>query len=331
MFPRKVYPKIHSIYKVVLLVFLLNNFTYQTYSQEDQGRKRKVTPTAPSTPSPTPSTITPQQSNPSNIITADELRYRIQSLLYRSQLSTAQVGIKVVSLDTNRILYEENAHKLMVPASNMKNFTVAAALDRLSPDYRFITSIYTPTRPDDKGLIRGDLIVYGRGDPTIAASFNSGNYFKAIEDLASRITATGLKRIEGDLIGDESYFTGSPYGMGWEWDDLQWYYGAEVSALSINDNSIDLTIKPGATVGSPCFVTIGPSSSLIRIENEAITAERGARRELIVHRPLGENVIQISGKLPLGDPGYVGMVAISKPVMMFVSMLRTALESKGIT
>ena len=75
-------------------------------------------------------------------------------------------------------------------------------------------------------MVRGDLILYGRGDPSIAARFNNGDYFKSINDLAARIVASGVKRVEGDLIGDETYFIGPQYGSGWEWDDLQWWYGA---------------------------------------------------------------------------------------------------------
>lgn len=140
------------------------------------------------------------------------------------------VGVKVVSLANSGVVFEENSEKLLRPASNMKLYTVAAALDRLSPDYRFKTSVYAPTRPDSNGVIKGDLTIYGRGDPTIAARFNNGDYFKAINDLASRIAAAGVKRVDGDLVGDESYFVGPKYGAGWEWEDLTWYFGAEVSS-----------------------------------------------------------------------------------------------------
>jgi len=122
----------------------------------------------------------------------------------------------------------------------MKLYTVAAALDRLTPDYHFMTSVYAKDKPDD-GKIKGDLIIYGRGDPSLAARFNNGDYFKGINDLADRIVAAGVKRVKGDLVGDESWFNGAPLGSGWEWDDLLWSYGAEVSALTVNDNSIDLT------------------------------------------------------------------------------------------
>src|SRR5215212_2913144 len=136
--------------------------------------------------------------------TLPELRSKIAEILGKPELSSAMVGIKVVSLDTGKGLFEENATKLLRPASNMKIYTVAAALDRLSPDYRFSTSVYANTRPDASGVVHGDLIIYGRGDPTIAARFNNGDYFKAIDDLAARIAAAGVKRVQGDIVGDES-------------------------------------------------------------------------------------------------------------------------------
>src|SRR6266850_119586 len=169
----------------------------------------KPSPTPPtaksgaiSTPTPTPqvspSVAQPKTANPTK--TVGELQNRIASILRKDDLAPAMVGIKVVSLDTGRVLFEENSEKLLRPASNMKLYTVATALDRLSPDYRFVTSAYAPARPDAAGTIRGDLTIFGRGDPSLAARFNDGDYFKAINDLASRIAAAGVKRVEGDIV-----------------------------------------------------------------------------------------------------------------------------------
>src|SRR5688500_14814818 len=176
--------------------------------------------------------------------TVAALQTRISQILAKPELSPALIGVKVTSLDTGRVLFEENAAKLLRPASNMKIYTVAAALDRLSPEYRFSTSVFAPARPDASGVIRGDLRIYGRGDPTMAARVNGGDYLKAIDDLAARIVSTGVKRVEGDLIGDEIYFVGPKYGSGWSWEDLTWYYGAEVTPLTVNDNALDLFVKP---------------------------------------------------------------------------------------
>jgi D-alanyl-D-alanine carboxypeptidase/D-alanyl-D-alanine-endopeptidase (penicillin-binding protein 4) len=265
--------------------------------------------------------------------TLEELRARIQEITGRPEFASSQLAVKVASLDTGRVLFEANANKWMQPASNLKLYTVAAALDRFSPDYRFVTSVYAAERPEANGTVHGDLIVYGRGDPTFATRFNgdaTGDYYRGVDELATRVAAAGVRRIEGDLVGDESYFAGGPLAPGWEWDDLQWWYGAEVSALSINDNSVDLTIKPGARVGDSCTITIGPATPLVTVVDRTTTSPRGSQRELSVHRPLGQNALEVSGSMPLDDRGYTASVAVSRPAMLFASMLRTALERRGV-
>jgi D-alanyl-D-alanine carboxypeptidase/D-alanyl-D-alanine-endopeptidase (penicillin-binding protein 4) len=263
--------------------------------------------------------------------TVAELQARISEILAKSELASAMVGVKVVSLDTGRVLFEENAAKLLRPASNMKLYTVATALDRLSPDYRFVTSVYAASRPDAAGIVHGDLTIYGRGDPSLAARFNNGDYFKAIDDLATRIVAGGVKRVEGDLVGDETYFVGPKYGAGWEWEDLTWYYGAEITPLTVNDNALDLFIKPGLAVGQPAVITTGPPDPLLTIVNKVITSAKGLRREISIHRGLGENTITITGTIPLEDRGYSGGIGISHPAMLFMYLLRTSLAQKGVT
>jgi serine-type D-Ala-D-Ala carboxypeptidase/endopeptidase (penicillin-binding protein 4) len=292
-------------------------------------------PTASPTPAPTPApaptpVATPTPAAPQ---TLEELRARIREILSRPEFASSRVALKIASLDTGRVLFEQDAGKWMQPASNMKLYTVAAALDRLTPDYRFITSVYAPARPDAAGTVRGDLVVYGRGDPTFAVRFNpEGNtdYSLAIDALAADIYAAGVRRVEGDLVGDESYFTGSPIPPGWEWDDLQWYYGAEVSALTVNDNSVDLSVKPGASVGAPARITLGPSTPLVTVVDRTTTAERRTPRELSVTRLLGQNVIEIRGRLPIDDGGYRASLAVSRPAMLFASMLRSSLERRGV-
>jgi D-alanyl-D-alanine carboxypeptidase/D-alanyl-D-alanine-endopeptidase (penicillin-binding protein 4) len=302
----------------------------------------KVTPLPIATPSPGITPVQTPQASPSptpspapRIATTTkslaELQTRIAEILHKPELAPAMVAIKVASLDTGRVLFEENAHKLVRPASNMKLYAVAAALDRLTPDFRFTTSVYAFAKPDAAGVIRGGLTIYGRGDPSISARFNNGDYFKGIDDLAARIAAAGVKRVEGDLVGDESYFTGPQYGSGWEWEDLTWYYGAEVSALTANDNALDLFVKPGPQVGASAVITTGPPDPLLTIVNRVTTGPKEAKREISVYRGLGQNTIEVSGILPLDDRGYVGGVAISNPALLFVYLLRAAMARQGIT
>jgi D-alanyl-D-alanine carboxypeptidase/D-alanyl-D-alanine-endopeptidase (penicillin-binding protein 4) len=290
------------------------------------------TPTPAATQTPTPST-TPATRQANAPQTLEELRARLRELIARPEFASSRLAVKVASLDTGRVLFEQDAEKWMQPASNLKLYTVAAALDRLGADYRFVTSVYANARPDPSGIVRGDLVVYGRGDPSYATRFNpegDADYYRAINELASNITRAGVRRVEGDLVGDESYFSGPALSPGWEWDDLQWWYGAEVSALSVNDNSVDLSVKPGARVGDPCRITVSPSTPLVTVVDRTSTSERGTKRELNVTRPLGQNTIEIRGTMPIDDRGFTASVSVSRPALLFVTMLREALERQGV-
>jgi D-alanyl-D-alanine carboxypeptidase/D-alanyl-D-alanine-endopeptidase (penicillin-binding protein 4) len=327
--------KISLVAYLLLFSVFFAGLSPSAFAQRERRTEvQQQAPVAQPTPSPSPSPIASPSPSPAKLVTPArtlaELQARISEIVAKPELASAMVGVKVVSLDTGRTLFEENAAKLLRPASNMKLYTVAAALDRLSPDYRFVTSVYGNTRPDAAGVVRGDLTIYGRGDPSIAARFNNGNYFKSIDDLASRIVAAGVKRVEGDLVGDESYFVGPKYGAGWEWEDLTWYYGAEVTPLTINDNALDLFIKPGPEVGQPALITTGPPDPLLTVVNNVTTSAKGARRELSIHRGLGENTITIAGSIALEDKGYTGGIGISHPALLFIYLLRTSLAQKAV-
>lgn len=287
-----------------------------------------ATPTPESVPTPSP-TPAPRVANTTRTLQA--LQTSIFEVLRRPELAPAMVGIKVVSLDSGRVLFEENSQKLLRPASNMKLYTVAAALDRLSPDFKFQTSVYATARPNPVGVLRGDLTIYGRGDPSLAARFNGGDYFKGINDLAAQIAAAGVKRVEGDIVGDETYFSGPQYGSGWNWEDLQWWYGAEVSSLTVNDNALDLLIKPGADVGAPAIISTGPPDPLLTIVNKVVTGPRGSRRDLNMNRRLNSDVLEVVGSLPVDDRGYTAGIGMSHPALLFVYMLRAALAQRGVS
>jgi D-alanyl-D-alanine carboxypeptidase/D-alanyl-D-alanine-endopeptidase (penicillin-binding protein 4) len=323
----------------LLLILSLTPSISGIGAQQTPQRERRVTPAAVAIPTPTPTPI-PEPAPTPDVVpvrratttrTLAELQARISEILGRPELGPAMVAIKVSSLETGRVLFEQNANKLVRPASNMKLYTVAAALDRLSPDYRFVTSVFANEKPNDKGVVKGDLTIYGRGDPSLAARFNNGDYFKGIDELATRIAAAGVKKVEGDLVGDESYFTGPQYGSGWEWEDLQWYYGAEVSALTVNDNALDLFVKPGAKIGDAAVITTGPPDPLLRIDNKVVTAAKGTKRDLNAYRGLGTDELSITGTIALDDKGYTGGIGISRPALLFTYLLRASLAQRGVT
>lgn len=309
--------------RITLLLLLALSCASLPVAAQDTQRARANTPAvAPSQNGDALTTNAPR--------TLAELQSRIEQIVRQPALEPGFFAVKIVSLDTGTVIYEQNANKFVRPASNMKLYTVAAAFERLTPDFHFITSVYAKEKLDD-GKIKGDLIIYGRGDPSIAARFNNGDYFKGINNLADRIVAAGVKRVKGDLVGDESYFNGDNFGSGWEWEDLQWSYGAPVSALSVNDNAIDLTIKPAERVGAPVVITTGPpATSFMTIANRATTTARGSKSDLEIHRGVGANTLEVSGALAVGDNGFTGGVAIPDPALAFVSMLRDALVKRGV-
>jgi D-alanyl-D-alanine carboxypeptidase/D-alanyl-D-alanine-endopeptidase (penicillin-binding protein 4) len=283
-----------------------------------QNAKPAATATPTPTPSPTPA-----------VETLESLQSKIRSRTFAPELRRGQVGIKIVSLKSGKVVFEQNAEKYFMPASNMKNFTVATALEKLTPDYRFITSVYAAAQPDSSGTIKGDLRIYGRGDVSISTSFSEGNYYKGLDDLADRIAAAGVKRVEGNLVADQSYFSGNGVPGEWEVDDLQWYYGAEVSALPLNDNALDLVVSPGQA-GFSCGVTVSPSNPVMRVSNLCTTGPSGSRRTLKIEKKLDQNLLEITGILPAGDKGFKGYVTVSRPSDLFVALLKQRLEAKGV-
>ena len=239
-------------------------------------------------------------------------------------------GAKIVSLDTGVTVFEHNPQKLFSPASNSKLYTVALALDRLGADYRIKTSLYAKAKPKSSGTLKGDLIVYGRGDPTINARLNGGDIYQALEPLVRALTNAGVKRITGDLVGDESFFRGPPFGSGWAWDDLEHYYGAEVSALTINDNTLQAVVKPGARVGSPCRLALSPATGWLTFGNRTETLEKDATRKIRFYHPLCQNVIYVSGQLPVDDAGSTNEVTVHNPAGLFAAFFKEALARRGI-
>lgn len=261
--------------------------------------------------------------------TLADLQQQLSNHVSHPRFATAMWGVKVVSLDSRKTLFEQNAGKLFSPASNCKLYTVALALDELGGDYRIRTSLYAASKPDRSGVLKSDLIVYGRGDPTINARLNGGDIFRALQPLVAALTNAGVKRVDGDLVGDESFIHGPPYGSGWAWDDMNYYYGAEISALTLNDNTLQVVAKPGASNGAPCQLSLVPATSYVVLSNRTQTVTSG-RREVNFYRPIEENVIYVSGQMSLDATNYTDDVTMHNPAGMFVAFFREALTRNGI-
>lgn len=272
-------------------------------------------------------------------VTTSDLRQSIEQLLDLPGFAGARWGVLIQTID-GRIIYERDAGRAFIPASNMKLYTTAVALDQFGPDARVRTSLYGRHWPGRDGVLRGDLILYGRGAPNLSPRFSDpsprrysemtpARTIPAIEELADRIKARGVKVITGSLIGDDSFFPGDRLGPGWEWDDAQYYYGAEVSALTVNDNSLRLSIRPGRRLGEAPTVELLPETRYVRIVNKARTIRNGEPR-IRVHRPLNSNTIEIFGSIPVGAAPREVDVAIHNPALFAATLLREALTRRQI-
>lgn len=304
-----------------------------------------VTPAPTVTPTPgispvTSPTVTPTPlTTPVPVQTLPELQTKIRAILARPSLMRGRVGVKVISLDGNKTVFEDSAEKYFMPASNMKSFTISTAMEKLTPSFRFVTSVYAPAAPDADGTIKGDLTIYGRGDPSFSMAFTrpdattpavEADYLKPLEALANKIVQAGVKKIEGGIVGDESYFNTDGVPGTWEADDLQGYYGAEISALTINDNAIDVSVKP-SSVGAPALIQLLPANNVVTIINRTTTTAPGTPRSIQLDRKLGQNILEVTGTIPANDSGILRSVAITRPALLFTTLLRKVLEQKGVT
>lgn len=259
-----------------------------------------------------------------------ELQAQIGKHVRQTRFAGALWGVKVASLATGKVLFEEHANRLLSPASNSKLYTAAMALDRLGGDYRIVTPIVATAKPEPDGTLRGDVIVSGRGDP----SWNSGSarkkFDEVIEPFAATIAGAGVKRVTGDLVADATYFRGGASGAGWTTGDLNDYYGAEISAVTLEDNYVDMRIAPGARERDPAEVAFVQPHSGLTLDNRIVTSAAGRARRIIVRRLVGESVVHLFGEMPLNASPAIEEATVPRPAQWFAAALKAALEKRGI-
>jgi D-alanyl-D-alanine carboxypeptidase/D-alanyl-D-alanine-endopeptidase (penicillin-binding protein 4) len=261
---------------------------------------------------------------------AAELGREIERAIGESRFAFARWGIFAVSLRDGRVLYARDADKTFTPASNMKVYTTAVALDLLGADYRWRTSVYSEADADESGMIKGDIILYGRGAPDLASRAQRGAP-DHLAQLADDLYKRGVRRVRGGVVGDESYLRGEPLGDGWLWNDVQWYFGAEVSALTVNSNETTLTITSANKAGDPATIKFDTDVDYFRVINDTRTAAGGSPLTIGVTRGLSDNDVRVWGDFAAGGRSYSVRLSAHKPALWAATLFRDALRTRGIT
>jgi serine-type D-Ala-D-Ala carboxypeptidase/endopeptidase (penicillin-binding protein 4) len=252
----------------------------------------------------------------------------VEAVVDRPAFAPALWGIEVRDLASGLALYERNADKNMAPASVNKLFTGAAALDAYGPDARFRTTLETSAPLDPQGRLAGDLYLVGRGDPGLG-DFGPGGR-DGLDVLADDLAAAGVRLVDGRIVGQDAVFAGERRGPAWEWGDLVWCYGAEVSGLSWKGSCADIVVSPGPGAGSPITVIRRPPSSYYQVVSTATTSASGEKADLRLVRELGSSLIEISGTYPAGAPPDVLSVALENPARYAATVFAERLASRGI-
>ncbi len=265
-------------------------------------------------------------------------RSRLETTLAAAGADKGFWGALVTDADTGEVLYALNPARYFEPASNAKLFTTAMALATFGPDARIRTTIETTGNVDDAGRLHGDLVLVGRGDPNLSNRVfpfqkdveHNGPPDKVLGELADQVVAAGVKEVDGDVIADDSYFTPTRFPSGWTVDDTVWSYGAAVSAIAVNDNTMALTVTPGAMTGAPLTFDLLPWSGIYHIENDATTTRAGTEAQLRISREPESQTFVLSGTMPAGAPPRVLALAVPQPAENAAALLLLLLETRGV-
>lgn len=313
----------------------LLNLSAQTAAQtgerkapaKEKGETGKPADTLAGPPTPSPAA---NASTTSTSPSAIELARKIDEEIDTGEYAAARWGVFVVSMRDGRVLYSRNADKPSTPASNMKVYTTAVALDTLGADYRWRTSVFSTAPRDESGTINGDLVLYGRGAPDFSSGKTKDGTPSSMAQLADKLYERGVRRVRGRLVGDESYFRGDPLGDGWLWNDVQWYFGAEVSALTVNDNEVIINIKPASKTTDKTSIKVEPETDYVRLRDETNVVETGRPSTLGITRGLSDNEVRVWGDFPAGSRDLSVRLSIHQPARWAAALFRRILKERGI-
>jgi len=265
---------------------------------------------------------------------------QLDSLLDAAPFNRNLWGVALVD-GRGRLLYGRNPDKLFIPASNTKLLVSSVATALLPPDWTVATSVYAAGKVID-GVLEGDLVLYGRGDPTFGrrcyavdttqAGVCDHDSFARLRDLAQHLKAGGLHVVQGDLVGDGSWFDGELVHPDWGNYDLNWWYAAPVSGLGFNDNSVDITWRPGPAIDAPAQLSMDPNLGDVALENRTRTVQAGGPSDIgdRMYREPGTLSLWAEGTVAIDGKGGLESFALPDPNLFTARAFRRELAEAGI-
>lgn len=255
----------------------------------------------------------------------------IDGIISDAGMDPAWWGVDVIQVRDGRRIHARYADHSFIPASNIKLYTTAAGLVLLGPEFTYETALYADGDVVD-GVLHGDLIVRGSGDPVIGPRFaENGDRLETFRAWAAALRSAGIDSVAGDVVGDDDLFDDLPLGSGWMWDDEVTWYSAELSALSYHDNTIDISLK-GMTPGDQAMLSWEPAAtSYVRLHNESVTVPGGpaAEGDENYERARASNDIRITSRVPVGQEDTESL-SISNATLFFVHVFAETLQAEGI-
>lgn len=266
-------------------------------------------------------------------VTSDPLTTSILEQFTQAELGKdTRLAVQVAEPQTGIVYVQVNAEEPLKPASLIKLVTTAVALDVLGPDRTFTTTVETPGTVDKKGVLHGDLIVRGGGDPSLGPRFQAdpSKVTAVLDDWADQLRKKGIREVSGDIVADGSRYEDDPIAIGWESIDLAQWYSAEVSALNFNDNTVDLIWKAGKTPGDPAEFEIVPQTSYLKVVSTVRSGPASMEKpRLRYFRYRDGSDIRARGMMPPGTKKY-DFAAIHDPARYTAHLFMEALERRGI-
>jgi D-alanyl-D-alanine carboxypeptidase/D-alanyl-D-alanine-endopeptidase (penicillin-binding protein 4) len=258
---------------------------------------------------------------------AEQLRRDLDVIFTQPAIDHATWSVVVRSLKHDDTLYSVNPSRTQTPASTMKVVTSAVAAEKLGWDYRYTTKIYA-TGPLTGGDLDGDLVIVSNGDPTINP--RHPERWGAFDAWAKQLYAQGVRRVGGQLIGDDNAFAEPGWGIGWAWDDLSVGYGAAVGALQYNENQVELLIGPGVDPGARAIISVSPPGSGIILDHAVTTVAAGQPSRVSLERVPGSNMLRVSGQMAIGAAAISQEASVPNPTILYLNALREALARNGV-